>query len=55
VKFADADLIGYPLQIVVGKTFLASGRLEAKVRATGERSELDADAAAVRAALETCP
>jgi prolyl-tRNA synthetase len=55
VKFADADLIGYPLQIVVGKSFLASGRLEAKVRATGERAEVDATTDAVVAALADCP
>lgn len=55
VKFADADLIGYPLQIVVGKTFVSSGKLEAKVRATGERSEIEASAEAVMAALDTCP
>ncbi len=55
VKFTDADLIGYPLQIVVGKSFLASGKLEAKVRATGERSEIDATTDAVVAALARCP
>jgi prolyl-tRNA synthetase len=55
VKFADADLIGYPLQIVVGKTFVNSGKLEAKVRATGERSEIDAGTDAVLAALAGCP
>jgi prolyl-tRNA synthetase len=54
-KFADADLIGCPLQLVVGKTFLGSGKLEAKVRATGERSEIDRTADAVVALLETCP
>jgi prolyl-tRNA synthetase len=55
VKFADADLIGCPLQLVVGKTYASSGKLEAKVRATGERSEIEATAEAVRAALERCP
>ena len=55
MKFADADLIGYPLQIVVGKSFLASGKLEAKVRATGERTEIDATTDAVVAALADCP
>src|SRR5919109_5012149 len=54
-KFADADLIGYPLQVVVGKSFLTSGRLEVKVRATGEKSELDAGVDAVRDALAGCP
>jgi prolyl-tRNA synthetase len=55
VKFADADLIGYPLQVVVGKSFLASGRLEATTRATGERSEIDGTAQAVIEALGDCP
>jgi prolyl-tRNA synthetase len=55
VKFADADLIGFPLQVVIGKTFVNSGRLEVKVRATGEKSEVDATLEAVLAALETCP
>ncbi len=55
VKFADADLIGCPLQIVVGKTFTASGKLEAKIRATGERFEIGADPEGIREALERCP
>jgi prolyl-tRNA synthetase len=55
VKFGDADLIGYPLQIVVGKSFVASGKLEVKVRASGERSEIDPTLEAVRTALELCP
>jgi prolyl-tRNA synthetase len=54
VKFADADLIGYPLQVVIGKSFLSSGKLETKVRASGEKSDVDASAEAVRALLETC-
>lgn len=38
VKFADADLIGWPVQVVVGKKGLADGIVEVKIRATGERS-----------------
>jgi prolyl-tRNA synthetase len=38
VKFADADLIGYPVQAVVGKKGLERGEVEFKLRATGERS-----------------
>ncbi|HEV8419714.1 MAG TPA: His/Gly/Thr/Pro-type tRNA ligase C-terminal domain-containing protein, partial [Actinomycetota bacterium] len=38
VKFADADLIGYPIQIVVGKRGIESGSVDLKSRATGERS-----------------
>jgi prolyl-tRNA synthetase len=37
VKFADADLIGWPFQVVVGKRGLAEGVIEVKDRATGER------------------
>lgn len=40
VKFADADLIGWPLQLVVGKKGIAAGVVEVKVRATGERAEV---------------
>lgn len=36
VKFKDADLIGYPLRIVVGPKTLAEGKVEVKVRRTGE-------------------
>lgn len=55
VKFADADLVGYPLQVVVGKTLKETGKLEVKVRATGERSEIDPTPDAVAGVLETCP
>jgi len=37
VKFADADLIGWPMQVVVGKRGVAEGVVELKTRATGER------------------
>ena len=36
VKFKDADLIGYPLRVVVGPKTLAEGKIEVKIRATGE-------------------
>jgi len=55
VKFADADLIGCPLQVVVGKTFTSSGKLEAKIRATGEKLEIDATPDTVRDVLKRCP
>ncbi|MDA8248743.1 MAG: His/Gly/Thr/Pro-type tRNA ligase C-terminal domain-containing protein, partial [Rhodospirillales bacterium] len=45
VKFADADLMGHPWQIVVGPRGAAAGRVELKRRATGERQELGIDAA----------
>jgi prolyl-tRNA synthetase len=40
VKFADADLVGVPVQIVVGAKGVGRGVVERKVRATGERDEL---------------
>ncbi len=38
VKFNDADLVGWPFQLVVGKQRLAEGVVELKVRETGERT-----------------
>lgn len=40
VKFSDADLIGWPLQIIVGKRGLAENKVEVKRRKTGERRDL---------------
>ncbi len=40
VKFNDADLIGWPYQVVVGKKGVAAGVVEVKTRATGERVEV---------------
>ena len=39
VKFADADLIGYPVQVVVGKRGVEAGTVDLKLRATGERTQ----------------
>lgn len=39
-KFADADLIGIPTQIIIGKKSVESGKFEVKDRSTGERSEM---------------
>lgn len=45
VKFKDAELIGVPIIVIVGKA-LAEGNVEVRVRRTGERSEVRlADAA----------
>ncbi|MCA1229370.1 MULTISPECIES: proline--tRNA ligase [unclassified Saccharopolyspora] len=44
VKFADAELVGVPTILVVGKG-LAKGVVEVKDRATGEREEIDVDKA----------
>lgn len=35
--FADLDLIGFPYQIIIGKTWVESGDLEIKERASGKR------------------
>lgn len=51
VKFADADLIGSPVQVVLGRRGVDQGSADLKVRATGERSSA-ALADAARAAIE---
>lgn len=43
VKFADADLMGFPYQVVCGKRAVKNGNVEVKDRATGERSEVALD------------
>jgi prolyl-tRNA synthetase len=56
VKFADADLLGVPVQVVVGAKGLGRGVVELKVRATGERREIplpDAPAVLADATAET--
>jgi len=42
-KFATADLIGLPWQLVIGPKGLAEGVVELKRRATGERQTLSLD------------
>ena len=42
VKFADADLLGMPAIVVVGKA-LADGEVEVKDRRTGERRKVAVD------------
>lgn len=42
-KFADSDLIGFPVQVVVGARTIKNGTLEVKVRATGERLDFELD------------
>lgn len=46
VKFADADLIGWPMQVVVGKRGLENQKVEIKSRRTGERHEVSLSALA---------
>ncbi len=43
VKFADADLMGYPYQVVLGRRGVKAGVAEVKDRATGERVEVPLD------------
>ncbi|OLO71821.1 proline--tRNA ligase [Actinomyces oris] len=57
VKFADAELLGLPYTLVVGRDLAKEGTVEIRDRRTGERRSVPADAAAaelsttVRAAL----
>lgn len=39
-KFNDADLIGYPVQVIIGGKSLEKGVVEVKIRRTGEKKEL---------------
>ncbi len=50
VKFADADLMGHPWQIVVGPRGAASGMVELKRRSSGERHEVSAESVLARLA-----
>jgi prolyl-tRNA synthetase len=50
VKFNDADLIGYPLQIVVGSRGLADGVVELKRRATASKESVPTEDAVSLAA-----
>lgn len=45
VKFADADLIGWPVQVIVGKRGLENGVVEVKSRLTDEKFEAKLDEA----------
>jgi prolyl-tRNA synthetase len=47
-KFATADLIGVPWQILVGPRSLAEGKVEVKRRADGQRELMTAADAVVR-------
>lgn len=40
VKFNDADLLGFPMQVIAGARGISRGMLECKDRATGQRTEL---------------
>lgn len=49
-KFADADLIGWPYQIVLGKRSLENGNFEFKIRESGDRLEVPVDKIAPKVA-----
>ena len=55
VKFNDADLIGIPLQVVIGKKGLERGVFEYKIRRDGKKGEFAREGGleAIRALLET--
>jgi prolyl-tRNA synthetase len=57
VKFNDADLVGSPVQVVVGRRGVTAGTVDLKLRATGERSQAPMAEAveAVRRLLEAAP
>ncbi|MBB4663636.1 proline--tRNA ligase [Conexibacter arvalis] len=56
-KFADAELLGAPLRVTVGRRTLAGGELEVQIRRGRERRTLPLDGAAeaVKALWETLP
>jgi prolyl-tRNA synthetase len=49
-KFASADLIGLPHQVIVGPRGVAAGEVEIKNRATGERETLSPESVVTRLA-----
>ena len=60
VKFKDADLLGIPCQVIVGKKGLQRGVVEFKVRKTMEKeeaapSDVTARVRAVFEGPEVCP
>jgi len=48
VKFKDADLIGIPVRVVVGKKSLANGKIELSLRSDRERQDVSVTDAVVR-------
>ena len=36
IKFKDADLIGIPIRVMVGKNFSKDGHIEIRTRSTGD-------------------
>ncbi|MHC4552257.1 MAG: proline--tRNA ligase [Planctomycetota bacterium] len=50
VKFKDADLLGIPIRVTIGKKSLAEGQVEFKIRSEADRSTLPIDTAAEQVA-----
>ena len=40
-KFNDADLLGMPVQVIIGEKKLKEGKVEVKLRKTGERFDVE--------------
>ena len=51
-KFATADLIGVPWQILVGPKGLATGQVEVKKRSDGSREMLNPEDAVTRLSID---
>lgn len=47
VKFKDADLLGIPVQVIIGEKSQAAGNVEIKIRKTKEKLVIKADAVSV--------
>ena len=43
IKFKDADLIGIPVQVIIGERNLKEGLIEIKDRSTGEAKKVKID------------
>ncbi|MBD3425681.1 MAG: proline--tRNA ligase [Candidatus Omnitrophica bacterium] len=43
VKFNDSDLVGFPMQVIVGKKGLDQGKIEVKDRSSGKKEMIDLD------------
>jgi prolyl-tRNA synthetase len=58
VKFKDADLVGIPIQVVIGERGLATGEVEVKIRKSGVRHKVarkEVPAVCQRIAQELAP
>ena len=49
-KFKDADLLGIPYRVTVGKTWEKEGKIEIRLRKNGETTTIDYDQAAATVA-----